>query len=280
MNVYTYTLIIYLSFLQYSYAYFAYYAQEEDGIRKIILEDTIPEWNKKCFNNELYRSDMCNIGNLKPKCILFVHCASNFCDSNVIESYHEYAKYNDVSAIIFSGNPAYYASCSVPSTFINKDMSAFAKDNTMVEVGYSTRSWPEAIKFYSYGMGMFILSFACMLMCVYLRTTRNFSRITGYFYSSSYVTSINDTTNDDDDESEDNKENVKLRIIVNSEYTKKETDDEESDDKEAHVCAICLDSFEEGESVSKLKCGHMFKSPCIIEWLEKNPRCPLCNSVE
>lgn len=278
MNVYYYTVIIYLSFLQCSYAYFAYYAQEEHAIRKFILEDTIPEWNKKCFNSELYRNEMCNIGYLKPKCILFVHCASNFCDSNVIESYHEYAKYNDVSAIVFTGSPAYYASCSVPSTFINKDMSAFAKDNAMVEVGYSTRSWPEAIKLYSYGMAIFILSFATMLACIYLRTSRNFSRIVGYFYSSSYVTSINDTT-DDDDESEDNKEKLKLRIIVNSKYTKKEVDDNDND-KESHTCAICLDSFEEGETISKLNCGHEFKSPCILEWLKKNPRCPLCNSIE
>ncbi|KAM0928438.1 hypothetical protein ACQ4PT_002482 [Festuca glaucescens] len=43
-------------------------------------------------------------------------------------------------------------------------------------------------------------------------------------------------------------------------------------------CAVCLDSFEEGEVLVKMTCpsSHGFHEGCIIKWLRVSRLCPLC----
>ena len=41
-------------------------------------------------------------------------------------------------------------------------------------------------------------------------------------------------------------------------------------------CAICLDDFEDGQSLSILACKHAFCAECIAQWLRKEVRCPCC----
>ncbi|WP_422448965.1 RING finger domain-containing protein [Endozoicomonas sp. ALB091] len=43
-------------------------------------------------------------------------------------------------------------------------------------------------------------------------------------------------------------------------------------------CLICLEDFsqEPDHALSTLKCGHAFGRSCIIEWRERNTRCPMC----
>merc|ERR1719265_158888 len=45
-------------------------------------------------------------------------------------------------------------------------------------------------------------------------------------------------------------------------------------------CAICLQSIQKGETVSRLPCSHMFHHGCIEEWLRvgAKPACPICQS--
>lgn len=54
-------------------------------------------------------------------------------------------------------------------------------------------------------------------------------------------------------------------------YAKK-TDGEEDED----TCTVCLSSFEDGESIQKLRCNHVFHPECIYKWLDINKRCPMC----
>ncbi|XP_024961295.1 probable E3 ubiquitin-protein ligase RHY1A [Cynara cardunculus var. scolymus] len=41
-------------------------------------------------------------------------------------------------------------------------------------------------------------------------------------------------------------------------------------------CAICLDQFKAGETVTHLPCAHRFHSDCVCPWLEDNAQCPCC----
>mmetsp|Transcript_54329 Transcript_54329/g.101864 ORF Transcript_54329/g.101864 Transcript_54329/m.101864 type:complete len:228 (+) Transcript_54329:34-717(+) len=41
-------------------------------------------------------------------------------------------------------------------------------------------------------------------------------------------------------------------------------------------CAICLDSFQVGDSVRILPCFHMFHKACVDQWLTSSQLCPIC----
>ena len=43
------------------------------------------------------------------------------------------------------------------------------------------------------------------------------------------------------------------------------------------TCSICLEDFENGETVRVLDCGHMYHTDCIVPWLTtRHASCPLC----
>lgn len=47
-------------------------------------------------------------------------------------------------------------------------------------------------------------------------------------------------------------------------------------DGEAADCHICLEPFEAGAEVVKLKCGHAYHHACIATWLRMKRTCPIC----
>ena len=44
-----------------------------------------------------------------------------------------------------------------------------------------------------------------------------------------------------------------------------------------HECLICLEEFNEGETVSLIKCGHMYHTQCVYSWFVNSKTCPLCD---
>lgn len=46
--------------------------------------------------------------------------------------------------------------------------------------------------------------------------------------------------------------------------------------EEEEQCVICQESFETGEEVLQLPCGHIFKMECIKGWLRLKNSCPIC----
>ena len=49
------------------------------------------------------------------------------------------------------------------------------------------------------------------------------------------------------------------------------------DVEEGDECAICLESFHEGDNVKLMRCNHYFHSECIDPWLTKHSDlCPIC----
>jgi hypothetical protein len=49
-------------------------------------------------------------------------------------------------------------------------------------------------------------------------------------------------------------------------------DDNDSDEE----CTICLDSLNNNNKVSTLKCGHKFHNCCIKNWMKIKKTCPIC----
>ena len=44
-------------------------------------------------------------------------------------------------------------------------------------------------------------------------------------------------------------------------------------------CPICIESFKENDELYQLKCGHIFHTECITEWININNICPTCRKV-
>ena len=41
-------------------------------------------------------------------------------------------------------------------------------------------------------------------------------------------------------------------------------------------CSICQENFEEGETLMKLHCRHLYHAECVQSWLKEHNTCPLC----
>jgi len=42
------------------------------------------------------------------------------------------------------------------------------------------------------------------------------------------------------------------------------------------ACQICLVEYDQGDKIIYLPCIHRFHEPCILDWLKKQPVCPVC----
>ncbi|MQL88208.1 hypothetical protein Taro_020760 [Colocasia esculenta] len=41
-------------------------------------------------------------------------------------------------------------------------------------------------------------------------------------------------------------------------------------------CIVCYEEFTPPQEVKRMPCGHLFHGDCIVQWLRRNHRCPLC----
>ena len=66
-------------------------------------------------------------------------------------------------------------------------------------------------------------------------------------------------------------EDVKVGLINLEKYYQSFNLEEETE------CNICVNSFEKGEKMYKMVCGHQFCINCITKWFKDNVKCPNCN---
>lgn len=45
------------------------------------------------------------------------------------------------------------------------------------------------------------------------------------------------------------------------------------------TCNICLECFNDGDTIMKLDCDHEFHNSCIIQWLKMSKKCPICRHL-
>ena len=46
---------------------------------------------------------------------------------------------------------------------------------------------------------------------------------------------------------------------------------------EDEKCMICMEEFEVGDTIKRLRCKHLYHSKCISKWLKQKKTCPICN---
>lgn len=46
------------------------------------------------------------------------------------------------------------------------------------------------------------------------------------------------------------------------------------------ICIICLDEFIEGNDLRVLRCGHVFHTSCVDQWLSCHRTCPVCKCAQ
>ena len=51
---------------------------------------------------------------------------------------------------------------------------------------------------------------------------------------------------------------------------------EENNSKNTADCAVCLEYFENADSILQTGCKHEFHEACLKEWLNDNGTCPMC----
>ena len=49
--------------------------------------------------------------------------------------------------------------------------------------------------------------------------------------------------------------------------------------KDEFMCIICLDNFNKGETITRIKCDHYYHTHCIYTWFKKKKTCPLCDEI-
>lgn len=51
---------------------------------------------------------------------------------------------------------------------------------------------------------------------------------------------------------------------------------QESGREETQTCSVCLETYQEGETVRTIPCFHTFHAKCIDPWLAEKAECPIC----
>lgn len=64
------------------------------------------------------------------------------------------------------------------------------------------------------------------------------------------------------------KNNIQIQHNITKKY--------EETDKKFDNCSICLNNFNDTESITITNCEHYFHSECLEEWGKYKPECPMC----
>jgi hypothetical protein len=251
-------LLLVNAFVRCADAYFSYSRMRyEDPMytNEIIVPDIMPVWVKNCFNESLYKGRLCTPQQPISRGIMYVDCPSGMCTNDVIDAYHAYGEYNNMGGIVFNGHFPNKGTCKIPSTFILSDIGRDANSDYPSYIGLQEPKMDlqKIIVIYRIGMTVVVFIFSFIIFCSYIQARK-------YNIRMIIVPDI---------EQQVPETQQQVRVITDTQFDKN-TDEA--------TCPICIESFEEDETVSKLSCGHTYKPQCIRDWLKKESRCPLCNA--
>lgn len=72
--------------------------------------------------------------------------------------------------------------------------------------------------------------------------------------------------------------NLRSRTITLSEIGI-DLEDIPSPDHQIHLCTVCQDEYEGGDTIGSLDCGHEYHTACIKQWLVLRNTCPVCKAT-
>lgn len=241
-----------------SQAYFSYSTSRYDDplrLNSVVVPDIVPSWAGHCFNDTLYKGPLCTPTQPIPGGIMYVQCPGE-CTSEMVDAYHAYGAYKDMSGIVFRGHYPEKASCKIPSTFILEDIEPNGHYYAHMGVHEPNVSFARIVVAYRWGMLIVSFLFISVILCTYTQSRR--------LRRANAVQIIIA-----EELQEPHGQNV--RVITDTKHTP---------ERGETTCPICIEPFEDGETVSVLACGHAYKPRCIRDWLKKESRCPLCNATE
>lgn len=242
-----------------AHGYFSYSTTKYDDplhLNSMVISDVIPQWAVDCFNDTMYEGPMCTPTHSIPGGIMYVQCPHTGCTREMVEAYHAYGAYKGISGIVFKGMYPENASCRRPSTFILDNIETDKNYYGRIGLREPDVGFAKIIVAYRWGMLTVSFLFLFVIMCVYTQSRRR---------------NIQIIVSDEFTEQRTEPMEQNIRVITNTKYN--------PEIGEA-ICPICIEPFEDGETVSTLACGHTYKPRCIRDWLQKESRCPLCNATE
>ena len=250
--------LLFLVFARCANAYFSYSRMRyEDPLytNEIVVPDMMPLWVKRCFNESLYKGRLCTPQQPLSEGIMYVDCPKGTCTSEIIESYHAYSENKNMVGIVFNGHFPNNGTCKLPSTFILSNIEYDTNSDYPSYIGLHEPQidFKNIMIIYRIGMIVVIFLFSFIIFCTYIQTHR-------YRFEN----------------------NIRMiQVIPNTEeaqYPRIITDAPFDKNTDESMCPICIEPFENDETISKLSCGHTHKPQCIRDWLKKETRCPMCNS--
>lgn len=254
--------LLFLVFARCTHAYFSYsHMRYKDPLYtdEIVVPDMMPSWVKQCFNETLYKGRLCTPTNPLPDGMMYVDCPGGTCTQDVIEAYHMFGVYKNMIGIIFNGHFPESGTCKLPSTFILHDIGKDTNDGYPSYIGLHEpeRDVRSLVLVYKFSIMIVTILFLVIVLYMYVKVTRN--AVQNQIRILRILPDAQDCTHIQN-----------IRVITDSVY----------DIKDEATCPICIEPIEQGETVSKLACGHTYKPQCIRDWLQKESRCPLCNAVD
>lgn len=73
-------------------------------------------------------------------------------------------------------------------------------------------------------------------------------------------------------------EDVKV-VLTTDEFNSLDKLDIQKDEYGNKECNVCIESYKEGDKLTRLPCQHIFHEECIKNWLcNENVKCPICRS--
>lgn len=207
------------------------------------IKSYVPHWARKCYSSKQIIGTICNDNCTHMKNIVCVDHDAPMCDY-----------------LIYYRNSVVQSECYKPLTLVDeKFANILHKGNSVI---WNVDDYNSYV-YIAYLSNIFLVFI--VIFCI-LNFTKWIYRQSGtnQFYTTHYQAFDTHSCIEN---------NIPTKITYD--ISEVANNDDHTDYKS---CAICLEDYKNEEALGELDCKHRFHFTCVKQWLEKNNRCPLCNT--